>query len=175
MIKRATLSIDTVQRYTLERIWDETNNQRDVWVMLNPSTADAEVDDATIQRCLFFSQRSGDVGGLIVINLWSLRSTDPKALLSIPVGDPALIYNEDYWRRVLDHESIHRVIAAWGSHAGKVSAPRPDLKAYADQYGYIVECLGINRNGSPKHPLYLPNSTALTPYPFNEFQDKRKR
>jgi len=164
MIKDALLSLDGTQRYTLTRVWDETNQHRDVWIMLNPSTADAEVDDATIQRCLFFSRRSGEVGGLIVLNLWSRRSTDPKGLYSIPVRDPALAYNEDHWRRVLDHESVHRVIAAWGSHAGKVKAPRPDLWDFADRYGYSIECLGLNKDGSPKHPLYLPNETKFRPF-----------
>lgn len=51
--------------------------------MLNPSTADAEIDDPTITRCIGFAKSWG-FGGLMVGNLWAYRATDPKELKKIP-------------------------------------------------------------------------------------------
>ena len=51
-----------------------------MWLMLNPSTADARADDATIRRCRGFSQALGYGGAFMVGNLFALRATDPRAL-----------------------------------------------------------------------------------------------
>ena len=48
-----------------------------VFVMLNPSTADADKDDPTIRRCCGFADRMG-FGGIIVVNLFALRAAAPE-------------------------------------------------------------------------------------------------
>ena len=58
MQRRAVLSGDREYRYSLERIWQPLK-PRVLWLMLNPSTADENFDDATIRRCVGFSQRWG--------------------------------------------------------------------------------------------------------------------
>ncbi len=59
--RSATFDHSRTYRYALERRWSETAPA--VFVMLNPSTADAFADDPTIRRCLAFARREG-CGGL---------------------------------------------------------------------------------------------------------------
>src|SRR5262245_19133112 len=84
--KEALISPCGLYRYWLTRTWDNSL-RRVCWVMLNPSTADAEQDDPTIRRCVGFA-RSWGAGGIIVVNLFAFRASDPKALLRAadPVG-----------------------------------------------------------------------------------------
>ena len=73
-------------RYSLDRTWN-SDIDRVLFIMLNPGTADAKVDDATIRRCMSFTARWGK-GGIVVGNLFTLRSTNPKELFGHrdPVG-----------------------------------------------------------------------------------------
>src|SRR5258708_25884820 len=79
--KGAVLSDDLVYRYELTRRWD--SRPMVTWVMLNPSIADAEVDDLTVTKCCGFTQRWG-WGGIRVVNLFALRATNPKELHDHP-------------------------------------------------------------------------------------------
>ena len=89
----AVLSADQTRRYLLTRRWDDGPLM--AWVMLNPSTADARTDDATITRCVRRARDLGAFGGIAVVNLFSLRATDPRALTSCPdsvgVGNDSFI------------------------------------------------------------------------------------
>jgi hypothetical protein len=72
----ALLSEDGRYRYRLWRLWDDLAPVM-VWVMLNPSTADADLDDPTIRKCIGFAKANRH-GGIIVVNLFAWRATDPK-------------------------------------------------------------------------------------------------
>jgi hypothetical protein len=76
------LSPDGLYRYLLWRTWNPKANTM-VWLMLNPSTADAMNDDPTIRRCIGFAQREG-CGSIQVLNLYALRATKPKHLFDHP-------------------------------------------------------------------------------------------
>ena len=139
-----------------------------MFVMLNPSTADATVDDPTIRRCVGFAKRWG-FNRLVVGNVYGLRSTDPKALKvegAEPVGEPlpeshAHTYSNmnDEWLRklLLGPEPPERVICAWGTHA----APKRAAQVFdvLSAHHFPIECLGTTKHGHPKHPLYLPGDT----------------
>jgi hypothetical protein len=158
IVRGADLSEDGVYRWTLTRRWSE--KPRDVWIMLNPSTADAEVDDATIRRCIGFSRKFG-AGGMTVVNLFAYRATDPARLRTEgidPVGDrnDGVIARCAHLARPLGG----RVICAWGSHALGVNRGRH----VRDLIGSPLFCLGTTRGGHPRHPLYVPGKTELVPY-----------
>ncbi len=86
--KEAVISDCGRYRYRLTRRWGDGPLLS--FIMLNPSTADAEVDDPTIRRCMGFARRDG-YGGIVVGNLYAFRTTKPKALFAAdnPLG-PAI-------------------------------------------------------------------------------------
>ncbi|MFK0288303.1 DUF1643 domain-containing protein [Streptomyces sp. NPDC090499] len=144
-------------RYLLTRIWDPAKAPL-VWVMLNPSTADAFVEDPTIRRCLSFAQREG-AGGIVVVNLFALRSTDPRALRHH--ADPVGRYNDAFIRQAV--RTGGRVVAAWGA-GGAEHGRGTAVAASLGAQGVPVACLGTTSTGQPRHPLYVPGSAVLQPY-----------
>jgi len=122
-----------------------------LFVMLNPSTADESVDDPTIRRCIGYA-RSWMYATLVVANLFSLRSTDPKALYSTPSaeGDPRNIEAILSYAR----ESYVLTVCAWGKH-GKLRDREAFVVGHLKGAGVPLHTLGLNADGSPKHPLYL--------------------
>ena len=97
-------------RYSLWRYWDE-HKRYAVFVCLNPSTADETKDDPTVRRCINFA-KGWDYGGMIMLNLFALRSTDPKRLKL--VDDPVGPDNDFHLRSASSKAGI--TIAAWGIH-----------------------------------------------------------
>jgi hypothetical protein len=157
----ATFSADRVYRYALTRRWQDDLPVA-VFVMLNPSTADAFMLDPTIRRCIVFA-RSWSCGGLVVVNLFALRATDPAALRghSDPVGP------DNDWA-IAEHLSdadqpVGPVICAWGAHP-MASARAARVEGLVRGYMKELLCLGRTKQGHPRHPLYVPGATATEPY-----------
>ena len=148
----AVISQDGVYRYGLYRRWAKVGLTAG-WLMLNPSTADAHADDATIRRCIGFSQAWG-FGGLVVRNLYGLRATDPKELLTHP--DPV---GPDNHRELegAAHDAV--TVCAWGDNAPPAVAEQ--VVAALRDLGAQLWCLGRTKRGNPRHPLRLPASTPL--------------
>jgi hypothetical protein len=143
-------------RYWLKRVWS-SHEKLACFVMLNPSTADASEDDPTIRRCIGFAKREGATG-LVVVNLFALRSTDPTNLKSAkdPVG-PDNLGHMDY---VLNSVK-GPIICAWGA----MPFAAEKAAAFAEKYeGLDLLCLGQTANGSPRHPLYIRKNEPLKPW-----------
>ena len=140
-------------RYWLRRSWDSTLPQC-AFVGLNPSTADATTDDPTLRRCIDFAQQWG-CGSLLMVNLFSLRATDPRELLGEydPVGP-----RTNLWLRRANGES-QLIIAAWGNGGALQNRHTTVAKILGD-----MRCLGVTAKGMPKHPLYCPKNTPLLPF-----------
>lgn len=155
--KTAFLSDCGTYRYELTRTWNE-DGMRICWLMLNPSTADASVDDATILTISRLSERWG-YGSLVVANLFAYRSRDPKALRStrdpIGPGNDACIFDAVC--------GAHLTVAAWGAH-GVLRNRGAEMTQRLTGAGFALWCVGINKGGHPRHPLYLPDDTELTLY-----------
>ncbi len=146
MQKAAILSACGQYRYRLERQWNG-NKAKIAFLMLNPSTADAEQDDPTIRRCIGFAKSWG-FGGLIVGNIFALRSTDPKALYDHP--DPIGPDNDQHILAIA--KSARKIVCAWGTHGalhdrGRQVAERLEF--------FDLVALKVTADGQPGHPLYL--------------------
>lgn len=145
MARGAVLSDCHRYRYELTRTWDPTQG-RVGWVMLNPSTADADVDDPTIRRCVAFARAWG-YGGIVVRNLFALRATNPLELRGHP--EPVGRFNGQYLRRC-SSEAI--TVAAWGAHGG-LHGRADAVVSLLRHYGARLHHLGLTQGGFPTHPL----------------------
>ena len=153
----ATISDCGNFRYRLERRWGGGSDC--VFVMLNPSTADASEDDPTVRRCIGFARREG-CGSLTVVNLFSLRSTDPAALLTHGIKN-----GPESNRHIREAVEAARgpVICAWGAHKATVGRDSTVLDLIRSA-GHTPLCLGRTKAGAPRHPLYLRSNAPLTEF-----------
>ncbi|WP_313522440.1 DUF1643 domain-containing protein [Shinella sp.] len=142
-------------RYRLERRWD-SGLPLVAFIMLNPSTADAEQDDPTIRRCIGFAKTWG-YGGLVVGNLFALRSTDPKALYGH--ADPIGRDNDAHLLSIAGE--CHQVIAAWGTH-GALGSRGAEVATMLN--GFNLSLLKRTAGGFPGHPLYIAAATIPTAF-----------
>lgn len=151
------LSSDGKYRYRLEREWDMFNKLRVCFIMLNPSTADAERDDPTIRRCISFAKRWG-YGGLIVVNLYAFRATDPSKLWKLSAADALGPLNVTHVALAL--EDCDRAIAAWGAYA-----PPPAIADLLRSTKRLVEAfVPRTKHGHPRHPLYVRGDAETEEY-----------
>ena len=158
MERHAILDDAREYRYTLERTWDR-GKDRVLFVMLNPSTADENTDDRTIERCVDFA-KSWSCGGLVVGNLFALRSTNPRGLAKHP--DPVGPDNDGHLLRL--GEECCLVVAAWGNSARRLPQFRVRQQFVKNLLRGRMQCLGENNDGTPKHPVRLLATTPLRPY-----------
>lgn len=153
----ATFSACRTFRYDLWRVWSDGPSV--AFIGLNPSTADETQDDPTIRRCIGFAKSWG-FGRMHMLNLYAFRSTDPTGLLP----DLESKVGPDNDEVLLDVTGGCRfVIAAWGAFG--FARERGDriargLIAQSKQ----VRVLGRNKDGSPKHPLYIRADTQPVPW-----------
>ena len=156
----AILSPDGNLRYVLTRRWGrgEGVHQTVNFIMCNPSTADEESDDATLKRCMDFTQRWG-YHRLIVTNVHPFRSRYVSALQNAVLSAQESGTNDRYIRAAADASGL--VVAGWGSEAprGMVERARGMLT------GISLSCLGVNADGTPKHPLYVLGTQLPEPFP----------
>jgi hypothetical protein len=158
MDRFAVLSDCGRYRYALARGWDKSL-PRLGWVMLNPSIADADVDDPTIRKCIGFAKHFG-YGAIHVVNIYPLRSTDPRGLRADDWDtQESRDINFLAWKQVAS--ACNTVIAAWGAHD-----VHPMEEAAASAF-LNLECLGRSKDGHPRHPLMLAYETAIESYARN--------
>ena len=143
-------------RYRLDRSWkSETIPRRVVWIMLNPSTADAQTNDPTIRRCMAFSHAWG-CSDLTVVNLFALRATDPSELRHST--DPIGPENDEAIVMASTQPLASLVVAAWGE-GGKLYGRGAVVQQLLRASGIALHHLGLTKHGRPKHPLYLKATT----------------
>ena len=154
MEKKANISKDKIYRYTLSRTWDSTKPTV-LFIGLNPSIADENIDDPTITRCINFAKDWG-YGTLLMANLFAFRSTYPKEIYLI--DDPIGKDNDHYILECVKQSDL--IIACWGNNGTYMDREKIIKELVPNLY-----CLQKNKNGTPHHPLRL--SGDINPIPFN--------
>jgi hypothetical protein len=143
-------------RYTLGRRW-APGGRRVCFCLLNPSTADASVLDPTLTRCFGYARQWG-YQAMDVTNVFALRSTDPKGLRE--VEDPIGANNDAHIVELARDADL--VVVGWGTHA-----------RLNERHSQVIEllrgvcemtCLGVTKDGFPKHPLYLRKDLEPTAF-----------
>lgn len=146
-------------RSLLKRTW---NSQLPsiMFVGMNPSVADLEVDDPTVRKECGYAERWG-YGGLVKTNVMDYRATSPKDLLKEGVI-PCSAANLKTIAQQL--KSVRNVVVAWGRLPQSLRCHSDAVSQLLSSFDGNVWCLGHNQDLSPKHPLYLKNSAPLVPY-----------
>lgn len=134
-----------------------------VVIMINPSTADAVEDDATIRKLKGFGRRYG-WGRFTVGNLFAFRTKDVRKLKL--VDDPVGRDNDMHLQHMMRQADV--VVVAWGPLAKQ---PKQLRERYS-RIMHLSRCAGRElfsigppaKDGHPKHPLMLPYSLALEPW-----------
>jgi hypothetical protein len=152
----AVFDVNGWYRYSLWRAWS-AHHPRIVFILLNPSTADEQRNDPTIRRCIGFA-RAWKFGSMEVVNLFAHRATDARELLKIddPVGEE----NNCYLIQAVERCST--VVVGWGIRGTLLGRDSQVLSLLAGRKDKF--CLGITKDGQPRHPLYVKGDTILVPF-----------
>lgn len=158
----ATFSPCRRYRYALMRTWD-VERRACAFVGFNPSTADAFDDDPTIRRCIGLARKWG-FGGLVMLNLFAFRSTDPREIAR--QVDPVGPMNDAAIRAAV--RDVGKTVVAWGDLAEPYRDRARDVlrMCWLSAFRGPVQRLGPTTNsGHPRHPLYQRRDAGLNLYP----------
>jgi hypothetical protein len=162
---RYLLEIPTAPQKTL--FSKDTGQDIVTFAMLNPSTADHNVNDPTITRVVNFATKWG-YGAVRIVNLFAYRSTDPDRILKecgsleFAIGP----HNLDYIEQAVQGST--RVVAAWGTTFMKAPFYKDQVRrvlGILDGASRVaISCLDWTQDGAPKHPLYISSAFNPTTY-----------
>lgn len=143
LMNGAHFSHDRKYRYALWRRWN-SEGPMIMFIGLNPSTANETQNDPTIRKVCKFAKDWG-FGGVMMMNLFALVTPHPEELkLSTdPVGE------NDRWLAEIGSQCQIKCFA-WGNF----DVWGRDKKVIEMFPGALA--LVVNKNGTPRHPLYVP-------------------
>ncbi len=157
----ATFSPCRTWRHKLTREFDCGNGTM-IGIGLNPSTADENINDATITRLLKLSQREG-YRSFTMLNLFAYRSPYPRDMKR--QLDPVGIGNNAAILETCKQASL--ILACWGGD-GDYMQRSAAVEKLLQSIGKSLYCIGVNGDGSPKHPLYSRSDVEIVPYHSKE-------
>jgi hypothetical protein len=155
----ASFSPNGLYRYRLTRAW--LGGQGEIlFILLNPSTANADQDDPTVRRCCTYAQRWG-YQRLTIVNIFAYRTPYPSVLrLAIdPVGE-----ENDCWIARLATKA-NEVLVGWGNHGTYHNRGR-EVYSLLQEAGVQPVCLGQTKGGEPFHPLHRQRGHRDTRFPY---------
>lgn len=146
-------------RYALWRKWD-LDRAPVMFIGLNPSTANHVKDDPTIRRVCAISKNNG-YGGVYMMNCFPYISTDPQLLYDCNMTS----VNEEFLKAFALKCGL--VVFAWGNFD---VVKRLGVDLIMSLWFPRAKALHINKNGSPKHPLYCRTESRFVDFKFNNLK-----
>ncbi len=146
-------------RYRLDRCFGMLVGPVYAFFGVNPSTADADVDDATVRKWTGFVRRWGG-SRFIVGNVFGYRATDVRELARC--ADPVGRDNLAYLTMICAEADI--LVPCWGNETKVPRQLRHHFRITMDALdglGKPVMCFGLSKAGDPLHPLMLGYDTPL--------------
>lgn len=131
-----------------------------LFIGLNPSTANETCDDPTIRRCIGFAKQWG-FGKMYMGNLFSYVTAYPKELTV-----ENCLKNDDENRKALIKmaRESSRIVFAWGNY-GVLHGRGKEIAEFISTRSLVPPvCFGLNQNGQPTHPLYVPKNVEVIKY-----------
>ncbi len=152
----AELSPDRIYRYRLWRRWGDGTQM--TFIGLNPSTADENVDDHTIRKCIGFAKLHG-CDAIEMLNLFALRERNPNLMKKHlePIGPD----NNRFLTKFAREAKI--VVACWGVHGSFRERSIHVIELFKNK-GIKLSCFGMTQRGYPRHPLLLPYTSQLVEF-----------
>ena len=145
------------------------------FILLHPTKARLEEDDAQIAKCMGFARRWG-CGKLVVVNLFAYRATDPKQLrvVDFPEGYRNFEHVDRAVRETLyPPRTAGSAVAAWGplgryrnqdQRIMQMFDGSPAPTCHVRRKVWPLNALRLTRDGDPGHPRYIPYDAPLTDY-----------
>lgn len=167
----AVISPDGMYRYVLWREWsgfgsdvrtDAEGHQQCVFIMFNPSTADAKRDDPTIRQCVRIAAVRR-YARIVVVNLFAYRATNPREIIRAAGVNTEGPDNQRHLSSAVHDVRTTHVICAWGEHGAHLNQAE-QVRGWIDSKIKLY-ALGFCKNGQPRHPLYMRTSCILQPMP----------
>ena len=164
----AAFSADRRYRYWLQRRWTPSEPQF-AFVLLNPSTADADHDDPTVRKLSALTSANGG-GGFELVNLFAVMDTRQVGLHLPDAVEEAPGENDLWIARVVDRADV--VVLGWGDGIADdflTSGRRAAVRRRAHEVWPLVRdrrpcCFRIIGSGAPGHPGRLRNTAPLVRY-----------
>lgn len=162
MIRSAVISEDQLYRYVLSRVWDKRKPILGA-IWLNPSTADAEVDDPSLRRGMYFAEAAG-YGGLMLCNLFAWRATNPAVIIRMDYHQAIGPLNNAHILRM--NSLCPEIFVGWGDKASQHEKIGNRVRFVAEMIGPSKKllCLGTTQRGQPRHPLYIASYKTFEPW-----------
>lgn len=157
-------------RLRLDRAIDMLGGPTIGFCLHNPSKAGADTDDPTSRRGIGYAT-AWRASRLVYVNPWAGCATNPADLWAMrdPVGPDCDRHIEDAAAECAASGGF--MVAAWGavsppaSIRSAVRARLTRVESLIRGTGCELRALGVNKDGSPKHPLYVRADAVPVAWP----------
>lgn len=160
VVERTVFNADRTHRMTLFRHWGEIDDYA-CGICMNPSGAAEEVGDPTVDGMCRRAQLHWGVGAYYQLNVMSIRGTYSADLAKTEAVN--LPENDEWIARIAAKARF--VVVGWGvpgQKSGRAEAIEKILRSVCEPSKVL--CFGLNKDGSPIHPLYQRTDAKLLPF-----------